>query len=60
MSYAEEVVSAIVGGKSGMVWCGENAEATRFVVTNPNVPDGVMDQGVVQGTGLDVLAGKLE
>ncbi|KAK1143258.1 hypothetical protein N8T08_006958 [Aspergillus melleus] len=60
MSYAEEVVSAIVGGKSGKVWCGENAEATRLAGTNPNVPDGVMDQGVVQGTGLDVLGGKLE
>ncbi|KAI9044721.1 putative hydroxybutyrate dehydrogenase [Aspergillus affinis] len=60
MVYAEEVVSAIVAGQTGKVWCGENAEKTRFAVTNVNVPEGVMDQGVVQGTGLDALAGKLE
>ncbi|PLB50770.1 putative hydroxybutyrate dehydrogenase [Aspergillus steynii IBT 23096] len=60
MAYAEEVVSAIESGAEGRVWCGENAESTRLATTNPAVPAEVMDRGVAQGTGLDVLSGQLK
>ncbi|OJJ98504.1 hypothetical protein ASPACDRAFT_1871978 [Aspergillus aculeatus ATCC 16872] len=54
LQHAEQVVTAIVAGTAGKVWCGEGAGATKFASTY--LPTSWMDAGVSKGTGLDYLS----
>ncbi|KAB8237504.1 SDR family oxidoreductase [Aspergillus alliaceus] len=54
MTYAKQVVSQITSGASGKFWCGDDAESVKY--GSIHLPSSVMDSGVVQDTGLDVLA----